>query len=145
MALEYVSILICTLCLFYTRHQPTGFVLSKATPDLNTSLGYKMFLLFATINIGGMAVFSLYESSSLHFTCKSVFSPPSCRLIPETKGRSLEEMDIIFGSISAEQRRGDIDKRRRGTSFSNLRFCMFSFFYFFFYTFFIGLLTHSVS
>jgi len=52
-----------------------------------------MFLLFATIDIGGMAVFAL--------------------LIPETKGRSLEEMDVIFGSISAEKRQADIDKRQR--------------------------------
>ena len=37
-----------------------------------------------------------------------------CRLIPETKGRSLEEMDVIFGSISAEQRQVDIDKREQG-------------------------------
>lgn len=70
-----------------------SFVISKVTPNLNTSLGYKMFLLFATINIGGMTVFSLF--------------------IPETKGLSLEEMDIIFGSISAEQRRADIDKRQK--------------------------------
>ena len=31
-------------------------------------------------------------------------------------------MDIIFGSISAEQRQDDIDKRQKGTSFSNLLF-----------------------
>lgn len=30
------------------------------------------------------------------------------RLIPETKGRSLEEMDLIFGSISAEERSTNI-------------------------------------
>ncbi|KAF8151347.1 general substrate transporter [Crassisporium funariophilum] len=70
-----------------------NFVVSKVTPSMNTALGYKMFLMFATINIGGMAVFSL--------------------VIPETKGRSLEEMDIIFGSISAEQRKLDIEKRQR--------------------------------
>jgi len=70
-----------------------NFVVSKVTPTLNTDLGYKMFLMFATINIGGMAVFSL--------------------LIPETKGRSLEEMDVIFGSISSEQRQADIEKRER--------------------------------
>lgn len=34
--------------------------------------------------------------------------------IPETKGRSLEEMDVIFGSISKEQRQADIDKQERG-------------------------------
>ncbi|KAJ3513674.1 hypothetical protein NLJ89_g2823 [Agrocybe chaxingu] len=70
-----------------------NFVVSKVTPDLVTDLGYKLFLMFATINIGGMAVFSL--------------------LIPETKGRSLEEMDVVFGSISKEQRRADIDKRAK--------------------------------
>ncbi|KAJ3515477.1 hypothetical protein NLJ89_g1732 [Agrocybe chaxingu] len=70
-----------------------NFVISKITPSLVTALGYKLFLMFASINIGGMGVFSL--------------------LIPETKGRSLEEMDIIFGSISKEQREADIEKRAR--------------------------------
>ncbi|RDX42416.1 general substrate transporter [Lentinus brumalis] len=70
-----------------------NFVLSKVTPTLVTDLGYKIFLMFATINIGGMAVFAL--------------------LIPETKGRSLEEMDIIFGTVSADQRKADIEKRER--------------------------------
>lgn len=44
--------------------------------------------MFATVNIGAMGTFSL--------------------LIPETKGRSLEEMDVIFGAVSAEKRRADI-------------------------------------
>lgn len=35
------------------------FVVSKVTPDIASALGYKMFLMFATINIGAMAVFSL--------------------------------------------------------------------------------------
>ncbi|TFK35699.1 sugar transporter [Crucibulum laeve] len=71
-----------------------NFVVSKVTPDMITNLGYKIFLMFATVNIGAMAVFSL--------------------LIPETKGRSLEEMDVIFGSISAEQRQADIDRQQNG-------------------------------
>jgi len=70
-----------------------NFVVSKVTPDMITNLQYKIFLMFATVNIGAMGVFSL--------------------LIPETKGRSLEEMDVIFGSISAEQRQADIDKLER--------------------------------
>jgi len=70
-----------------------NFVLSKVTPTLVTVLGYKIFLMFATINIGGMAVFTL--------------------LIPETKGRSLEEMDIIFGSVKADQRQADIAAQER--------------------------------
>ncbi|KAL6298145.1 general substrate transporter [Sparassis latifolia] len=70
-----------------------NFVLAKITPTLVTNLGYKIFLMFATINIGGMAVFSL--------------------VIPETKGRSLEEMDVIFGTVTADQRKSDIKKQER--------------------------------
>ncbi|KAF8324695.1 sugar transporter [Cantharellus anzutake] len=67
-----------------------NFVITKITPTIKTHLGYKMFITFATINIGGMAVFSL--------------------LIPETKGRSLEEMDIIFGTVNADDRQIAITK-----------------------------------
>ena len=67
--------------------------MSKFTPDILKDLGYKIFFMFATINIGGMAVFSA--------------------LIPETKGRSLEEMDIVFGSVSAETRAADVARRER--------------------------------
>ena len=43
----------------YTNKQlPTGFIVSKLTPNLYTLLGYKMFLMFGTINVGA-AVFSL--------------------------------------------------------------------------------------
>ncbi|KAK7682099.1 hypothetical protein QCA50_014685 [Cerrena zonata] len=70
-----------------------NFVLSKVTPSLVTSLGYKLFLMFATINIAGMGTFAL--------------------LIPETKGRSLEEMDIIFGSVQKDQRQADIQRQEK--------------------------------
>jgi len=70
-----------------------NFVVAKITPTLVTELRWKIFVMFASINIGAMAIFSL--------------------LIPETKGRSLEEMDVIFGSVSAEQRQADIDKRQK--------------------------------
>ncbi|KAG8215660.1 general substrate transporter [Butyriboletus roseoflavus] len=36
-----------------------NFVVSKETPTIEANLGYKLFMMFATINIGGMAVFSL--------------------------------------------------------------------------------------
>jgi hypothetical protein len=49
--------------------------------------------MFGTINLGGMFVFAC--------------------LIPETKGRSLEDMDVLFGSVSAEQRHADIVRRER--------------------------------
>ncbi|KAF9481480.1 general substrate transporter [Pholiota conissans] len=70
-----------------------NFVVSKVTPQMITNLGYKIFLMFATINIVGMGIFSL--------------------IIPETKGRSLEDMDIIFGSVSAEERRANIEKQEQ--------------------------------
>ena len=57
-----------------------------------TALGWKIFIMYASINIGAMATFSL--------------------AIPETKGRSLEEMDIIFGAVSAETRRQDIERQQ---------------------------------
>ncbi|KAG8969324.1 hypothetical protein FRC03_003425 [Tulasnella sp. 419] len=67
-----------------------NFTISKITPMMKTALGWKLFITFATINIGGMAVFSY--------------------LLPETKGKSLEEMDIIFGAVTAEDRQRDIQK-----------------------------------
>ncbi|KAI0681844.1 general substrate transporter [Earliella scabrosa] len=70
-----------------------NFVVAKVTPTLQTDLGYKLFFMFGTINIGGMAVFSL--------------------LIPETKGRSLEEMDVIFGAVQADKRKADIAAQER--------------------------------
>ncbi|KAJ7575614.1 general substrate transporter [Mycena floridula] len=70
-----------------------NFVLTKITPDLVTDLGYRLFLMFATINIVGMGIFSL--------------------IIPETKGHSLEEMDIIFGTVTAEERRARIESEER--------------------------------
>ena len=57
-----------------------------------TKLGWKLFIMFGAINIGAMGTFSL--------------------LIPETKGLSLEEMDIIFGAVDAETRREGIEKQQ---------------------------------
>ena len=71
-------------------------MLSKVTPTLVTALGYKLFLMFAAINVAGMGTFAL--------------------LIPETKGRSLEEMDVIFGAVDADTRRADIARQERGAS-----------------------------
>ncbi|KAJ7148559.1 general substrate transporter [Mycena crocata] len=70
-----------------------NFTLTKTTPQMVTALGYKIFLMFGTINIAGMGTFSL--------------------LIPETKGRSLEDMDVIFGAVTQEQRDAGIAKQER--------------------------------
>ncbi|KAG6336082.1 hypothetical protein ID866_3008 [Astraeus odoratus] len=70
-----------------------NFVVTKVTPTLIVDLGYKLFFMFAIINICGMATFAT--------------------LIPETKGRSLEEMDIIFGAVNHEVRETFIERQRR--------------------------------
>ena len=70
-----------------------NFVVTKVTPTIQLNLGYKMFFLFASINIGAMLTFSFF--------------------LPETKGRSLEEMDVIFGAADAATRQADIAKNER--------------------------------
>ncbi|KIN99198.1 hypothetical protein M404DRAFT_155676 [Pisolithus tinctorius Marx 270] len=70
-----------------------NFVVSKVTPTLVADLGYKLFFMFGAINIGGIVTFSLF--------------------LPETKGRSLEEMDIIFGAVSLEEREAFIERQQR--------------------------------
>ena len=57
------------------QREPTDFVVSKVTPNLYTLLGYKLFLTFATINIGGMGMFALYDLPT-YYTSKIVSSPP---------------------------------------------------------------------
>ncbi|KAJ7031875.1 general substrate transporter [Mycena alexandri] len=79
--------------IFPTRTRHYDFTLSKTTPQMVLNLGYKIFLMFATINIAGMGVFAL--------------------LIPETKGRSLEDMDVIFGAVAREKRDADIAKQEK--------------------------------
>ena len=75
-----------------------------------------MFLMFATINIGAMATFALcVPLPSISFSSDAfVVLLTYPRAIPETKGRSLEEMDVIFGSVSKEQREADINNQERG-------------------------------
>lgn len=92
----------------------TDFVVAKVTPTLETNLGYKLFLMFGTINIGGMAVFSLCVCSSYCLHLINLLTLLLNSLIPETKGRSLEEMDIIFGSVQADKRIADIAAQERG-------------------------------
>lgn len=96
-----------------------NFVVSKWTPAMKSALGYKLFFMFATINLGGMAIFSLYvPASPLRFSWLWLWLTSDCvlffgRAIPETKGRSLEEMDVIFGSVGAAQRAEDIARQER--------------------------------
>jgi len=65
-----------------------NFIVSWNSLSIFNAIGWKTFMLFGTINLGGMFVFTFF--------------------LPETRGKSLEEMDIIFGSVTQEQRDADI-------------------------------------
>lgn len=69
-----------------------NFSLSQATPRMVTALGWKLFIFFASINMV-MIVFSY--------------------LLPETKGKSLEEMDVLFGTIDASEQRQKVEQEER--------------------------------
>ena len=43
----------------------------------------------------------------------------SVRMIPETKGRSLEEMDVVFGAVSSEARQALIQREERALGNAN--------------------------
>src|SRR5712675_1472661 len=59
----------CGVGVFLTNSTSTSlwpnadYVVSKMTPTIHTRLGYKMFFMFASLNIGAMAPFSLYFQS----------------------------------------------------------------------------------
>lgn len=69
-----------------------NFSLSQATPRMVTALGWKLFIFFASINVA-MVVFSY--------------------LLPETKGKTLEEMDVLFGTIDASDKRQMVEHEER--------------------------------
>jgi hypothetical protein len=60
-----------------------------------------------------------WYGSVLCVRCLSLLLHSCClhsyRLIPETKGKSLEEMDIIFGAVDAAKRKADIEEQTRRT------------------------------
>ncbi len=102
------------------------FTISKATPTLQTELGYKMFIMFSTMDLVVLTTFSLYVHVLLSTEGGLLRSHTSIsyRLIPKMKGRSLEEMDIIFGVVQEGKQRADIAAQECGTSFI-LRSAMF--------------------
>lgn len=71
-----------------------------------------MFLVFASLNIGAMAPFALCVAVPYFLIGLLLIELRS--LIPETKGRSLEEMDIIFGAIDADARAANIARQEQG-------------------------------
>lgn len=87
--------------IFPTRLRPYGvglaattqwlfsFVVTEFTPPAVTNIGYRIFIMFG--------IFCMANAAFAFF------------LMKETKGRTLEDMDILFGAVTEEQRRADID------------------------------------
>ena len=73
-----------------------NFLLSFFAPRIAEKIGPLILLIFF-----GMLVFGYVY---VYF------------FIPETKGRSLEEMDVIFGAVDADKRMADIARQERGES-----------------------------
>ncbi|KAF2088801.1 general substrate transporter [Saccharata proteae CBS 121410] len=67
-----------------------NFIVGQVTPDMLDSLKYGTYIFFGLLTFGG-AVFVWL-------------------LVPETKGLSLEEMDLVFGSVGVAER----DRERMG-------------------------------
>lgn len=65
-----------------------NFAQAQASPYMIDALDYKVFFLFGAVNIFGFAAFVFF--------------------LPETAGRSLEEMDVIFGSVSKGEREAHV-------------------------------------
>lgn len=51
------------------------------------------------------------DAQFFFFAAICAISSAGCFFLPETRGRSLEDMDIIFGTITQEQRDEDIAQR----------------------------------
>lgn len=67
-----------TLTLSTTNQPLQNFIVGQVTPDMLTHLKYGTYIFFGLLTTAGAAFIYFF--------------------VPETKGLSLEEMDIIFGS-----------------------------------------------
>lgn len=67
-----------------------NFCITYMTPSAVNHIGWRTFLMFG--------IFCLANAVFVWFCIK------------ETKGKTLEDMDIIFGTIAEEQRRADVER-----------------------------------
>ncbi|KAF2241946.1 quinate permease [Trematosphaeria pertusa] len=67
-----------------------NFVITKITPEAVNHIGWRTFLMFGIFCLA-MGVFAFF-------------------FIKETKGRTLEDMDVLFGAVTAEQRAQDLER-----------------------------------
>ncbi|KAK7703174.1 hypothetical protein SLS57_011058 [Botryosphaeria dothidea] len=76
-----------------------NFIVGQVTPDMLTGMTYGTYIFFGLLTFGGAA---------LSFK-KNILTPGSIWLfVPETKNLTLEEMDILFGSVGT----AEADKER---------------------------------
>lgn len=66
-----------------------NFVVTEFTPHAVNNLGWRTFLMFAIFCMANAAFVLLFMT--------------------ETKGRTLEEIDVLFGAVDEEQRRADVE------------------------------------
>jgi MFS family permease len=67
-----------------------NFCITELTPSAINHIGWRVFIMFGCFCFG-MGLFVFF-------------------FIKETKGKTLEEMDILFGVIAEEQRRADVEQ-----------------------------------
>ncbi|KAJ5658652.1 uncharacterized protein N7484_002301 [Penicillium longicatenatum] len=76
-----------------------NFVITEVTPRAINQIGWRTFLMFG-IFCTAMAIFV------------AIF-------VKETKGRTLEEMDLVFGAVDEMQRRADVEQTLQKNDFSH--------------------------
>lgn len=67
-----------------------NFCITELTPSAVHHIGYRTFIMFGCFCFA-MGIFVFF-------------------FIKETKGKSLEDMDILFGTVAEEQRRADVEQ-----------------------------------
>lgn len=64
-----------------------NFIVGQVTPDMLKTMRYGTYIFFGLLTFGGAAFIWLF--------------------FPETKGLSLEEMDLLFGSVGVAERENE--------------------------------------
>ena len=67
-----------------------NFVITRITPEAINHIGWRTFIMFGVFCIGMCAFVTIF--------------------IKETKGKTLEEMDVLFGAVDAQTRRQDVER-----------------------------------
>lgn len=67
-----------------------NFVITEVTPNAVHHIGWRTFLMFGIFCVA-MGVFVTF-------------------FLKETKGRTLEDMDVLFGAVNEEQKRADVEQ-----------------------------------